>query len=348
MVEVLERAASDGRVVGLFARVSAFAERPVALARVQELRDAVLAFRSSGKPAVAFCETLGEFGPGTAACYLASAFDRVVLQPIGDVGLVGSYLPSPFLRGVLDKLGVEARMDHRYEYKTALNQVTERHLTESHREALQRIVDSQLGQIVTGIAEGRGLDSARVRDLVEAGPFFAEEALAAGLVDGLGYRDQVVDDVKQRTGGKLVPLARYRRRDRPRRGATVALVYGVGPSSSASGVPARSAASPNSPPTRSGRRCGRPGATGGQGDPLPGRQPGRVGRRFRRRVARGRPAQGDGQAGRRLDGRRGRFRRLLRGDGRRQDRRRSRPRSPARSAWSAASLRGRGWGTRSG
>lgn len=229
LVEALERGAEDERVVGLIARVGSSG---MGLAKLQELRDAVEAFSASGKPTVAWSETLGEFGPGTGAYYLATAFDEIYLQPSGDVNLTGFAVESPFIRGTLDKLGVMPRMDHRYEYKNAMNMFTEEKLTEPHREALQALIDSWYEQLVQGIAEGRGKDPEAVRALIDRGPFLGPEALEAGLVDGLAYRDEVYANMKQRVGedSELLYLYPYlKRAGRPHaEGETVALIYGVG------------------------------------------------------------------------------------------------------------------------
>ena len=73
VIEAIQRAEEDKRVVGLFARIGA---GDYGMATTQELRDAILAFRKAGKPAVAFAETFGEFGPGNRGYYLATAFDE--------------------------------------------------------------------------------------------------------------------------------------------------------------------------------------------------------------------------------------------------------------------------------
>ena len=118
VVDALDRGASDNRVLGFVARIGAVR---MGTAQVQELRDAVTRFRAHKKPAVAFAETFGEFGPGNNAYYLATAFDQIYLQPSGDVGLTGLMLESPFVKGTLAKLGTRFHGDHRYEYKNALN-----------------------------------------------------------------------------------------------------------------------------------------------------------------------------------------------------------------------------------
>jgi protease IV len=202
------------------------------IAQAQEVRDAVLAFRAKKKTAVAFAETFGEFGPGNGGYYLASAFDEIYLQPSGDIGLTGLISATPFLRGTLDKLGLVPRMDHRHEYKNAMNVVTEKKFTAAHKEATSRIVASVFGQMVKGIAEGRKLGEDEVRALFDKGPYLGKEAVDARLVDGLAYRDEVYEKAKAKAGkdAKLLFLGQYlERAGKPhRKGKTVALVYGVG------------------------------------------------------------------------------------------------------------------------
>ena len=144
LVAALDQARDDSRVVGLVARVGA---APLGMAQVQELRNAVIAFRAKKKPAVAYAETFGEFGPGGGAYYLATAFDEIWLQPSGDIGLTGVILESPFARGTLDKLGLKPRMDHRYEYKNAMNFYTEKKYDPYHKEAMEKLMNSWFSQL---------------------------------------------------------------------------------------------------------------------------------------------------------------------------------------------------------
>jgi len=229
VVEALHRAATDDRVVALIARVGS---APMGLAQLQEVRDAVLAFREKGKRAVAYAATFGEFDAGNGAYYLATAFDTIYLQPSGDVGLTGLIAETPFVRGTLDKLDLVPRLDHRWEYKNFMNTITERHYTAPHREATQRVMESQFAQIVQGIATARGLYPGAVRTLIDRGPFLGAEALKAQLVDALAYRDEVYSQVKAQAGeqAKLLFLSKYlARAGRPyTTGDTIALIYGVG------------------------------------------------------------------------------------------------------------------------
>ena len=230
LVDALEKAGDDPHVVGLVARLGA---APIGVAEIQEIRDAVKAFRTKKKFAVAYAETFGEFGPGNGAYYLATAFDEIWLQPSGDVGLNGLVGESPFFRGALDKLGVKPEFGQRHEFKNAMNTFTETKLTDAHREATRTLLESIYGQMVKGIAEGRKMTEADVRAAVDRGPYLGPEALEAKLVDGLAYRDEVHAKLKEKggTGAKLFGLAAYLKKEgRPHAEGkrTVALVYGVG------------------------------------------------------------------------------------------------------------------------
>ena len=229
VVDAMETAANDTRVVALVARIG---RNALGLAQLQEIRDAVLAFRQSGKPAIVHAEAFGEFGPGTGAYYLATAFGEIYLQPSGDVGLTGLIYETPFVRGTLDKIGVVPRMDHRREYKSAMNTFTEQKFTAPHRESIQKVMESQFEQIVKGIATARGLPEDTIRKLADRGPLSGQEALAEKLIDGIAYRDEVAAKVKEQVGqnAKALKFTKYlTRAGRPHeKGDTIALIYGVG------------------------------------------------------------------------------------------------------------------------
>jgi protease IV len=229
VVEALERAGDDDHVKGVVARIGA---ARLGTAQVQEIRDAVIKFRAKKKPAVAFAETFGEFGPGGAAYYLATAFDQIYLQPTGELGLTGIEADTPFITGTLEKAGVKMRGDRRHEFKNAWNMLTEKQFTPAHKEATERMIQSIADQMFRGIAQARKLTEDEVRALTDRGPLLAHEALEARLVDGLKYRDEVYEQVTTQAGkgAKLLYVGPYlERAGRPyKKGATIALIYGVG------------------------------------------------------------------------------------------------------------------------
>jgi len=229
VVDTIDRGAVDDRVVGIIAKIGA---APMGMAQTQEIRDAVLRFRSYKKFAVAYSETFGEFGPGNGAYYLATAFDHIYLQPSGDVGLTGIIMESPFIKDALSKLGVTFHGDHRYEYKNALNFLTETKYTDAHKEAMTAIMTSWFNQMKYGICDARQIAPDKFQAIVDAGPYLGKEAVDAKLVDAVAYRDEVYGKVKGQagSGAELLYLDKYlSRAGRPHdSGKTIALVFGVG------------------------------------------------------------------------------------------------------------------------
>ncbi len=196
LLRALHEAGDDDRVLGLVAKVGG----GLGWTTMQELRLGVRAFAATGKPNLAWSESLDEGSGGMAAYVLATGFDEIWLQPGGALGLLGVGVEATFVRGALDRLGVEPQLEQRYEFKNAADQVMRRELSEAHRTALDRLAESVYDEAVATVAAGRRLDAAQVRALTDTGPRTAREALDAGLVDALGYRDEAYAAMTARVG----------------------------------------------------------------------------------------------------------------------------------------------------
>jgi protease IV len=210
VVSGLRLARADQRVKALVVKLGG---RQMGLGMVQELRGAIKRLRDAGKLTVAWADTFGELSAGNLPYYLATAFDTVYLQPSGDVGLTGLAVERLFLRGAMDKLGVSFQIGTRHEYKSAAEQLTETGFSQPSREAMERITASVTEQLVDAIAERAKISAQDAARLINSGPFLAAQALDAGLVDALGYRDEVYSWVRKRAGSEavLLYLSRYQR-----------------------------------------------------------------------------------------------------------------------------------------
>jgi protease-4 len=226
-LRALHEAGQDRRVVGLIVKVGG----RLPWATMQELRLGVGEFAASGKPTVAWAESFAE-GGDMAAYVLAAGFDEVWLQPGGGLGMLGVGVETTFLRGALDRLGIEPELEQRHEYKNAADRLLRTEFTDAHRRALDRLAESVFDDAVVAIAQGRRLSAERVRELADTGPRTAAEARDVGLVDQVGYRDEVYATVRERVGAdaELLFADRWRRRHparrllRRRHGGHVALV----------------------------------------------------------------------------------------------------------------------------
>ena len=190
VVDTLRKAKVDRRVDAVLLKSTGFTT-PF-WGKVQEIRDAVIDFRTSGKPVYAYLE----YG-GDRDYYLASAADKVFLMPSSPLELTGVATYEVFLRGTLDKFGVYPDLHHIGEYKTASNTFTEKGFTAAHREMDIALNRDLYDQIVRGIAESRQRTEAEVRTLLDEGPFLPETAKQAGLIDEIAYEDQVVAKLRE-------------------------------------------------------------------------------------------------------------------------------------------------------
>jgi protease-4 len=187
------------RKAKLDARVSAVLLAPRELsspfwAKVQELREAVVDFKTSGKPVYAFLDNGGD-----REYYLATAADKVFLVPSATLNLTGIASYEVFLRGTLDWVGAVPDLMHIGDYKTAINVFTEKTFTPAHKEMSASLNRDQFDQLVRGIADGRRKSESEIRAAIDDGPLLPEDALRHGLVDDLAYEDEL-DDLVDKVG----------------------------------------------------------------------------------------------------------------------------------------------------
>ena len=176
------------------------------IGRSQEIRESILDFKKSGKKVVGYMTNCS-----TGNYLLASACDQIVLHPSGEVRLVGLRSETSFYKGVLDKLGIRANLEHIGEYKSASDVFTREDMSDAHREVQNAILDDLYDQLTQSIAEKRSWSQDDVKHLIDQGPFTAKQALAHGVVDRLAYRDQLKGIAKNLTGKncRLVKARQY-------------------------------------------------------------------------------------------------------------------------------------------
>lgn len=192
----LRMAARDERVAGAVVTVA----DTLSVAQAEELGAALEAFAAAGKQTIATASSFGELGPGNVPYYLALHTDAIWLQPSGAVGLTGVALEVTTLRGVLDKIGAEPQLGQRHEFKTAAETFMAREISAPNREMTQRIADSVVARISATAQRRRDVSPDDFRSVLAASPVPAASALAQGLVDHLGYRDDAYAHARNRWG----------------------------------------------------------------------------------------------------------------------------------------------------
>jgi protease-4 len=185
---VLRRAARDPDLAAIAVRLEG---PPGGLARVLSLRRA-LAEAAQHKPVLVWAESLS-----TEELLAASTATRLLVPESGSVFLVGLRYEGVFLRELLDKLGVAPEVVRVGAFKSAGEMLTRSTLSPEQREQLEALLDDHFAALVEGVAEGRRLDPAAVKECVDGGPFTAPAAREAGLIDDCRYPDEVPDQLRE-------------------------------------------------------------------------------------------------------------------------------------------------------
>lgn len=206
LVRAINVAATDERVKAVFASLNVTS---LSLAQVQDIAEALKYFQSQGKKAYLFSSGLGSFGQGTKEYYLASLFDEIMMQPHSDIGMTGVSIEVPFLKNILQKVGVEPEFYTRYEYKTAVASVLNSDFTPTYKEELEKLGGGLFEQMVSGIAYQRKTETSTIKDLINQAPVFASDALEAGLVDKIGYRSELQSKLKEEYNASFYDMTDY-------------------------------------------------------------------------------------------------------------------------------------------
>jgi protease-4 len=163
----------------------------------EEIRDAIADFRSSGKPVYAYMEYATD-----REYYLASACDKIYLAPPGELFINGLAADVMFFRGSLDKLGIYPDMVQIGKYKTAVETFTRKDMSDANREFMNALLDDLFGRYVDTVAKARGKSSEEMRTIIDDAPYSAAKAKEMGLIDGVGYRDEIEKELKTKLGYK--------------------------------------------------------------------------------------------------------------------------------------------------
>jgi protease-4 len=215
-------AASDNRVKALLIEPRGLR---VGWAKLEEIHRDIEDFKKSGKPVYALLQS-----PGSKEYYLGSAADRIFVSPDDVVEVKGFRIEETYLKNALDKLGIGVEVDHIGRFKDAGDLYTRTGMSPETREVLNQVLDQLFGDFCSTVGAARHKSADAIRTLVDMGPFTAAQAKAVGLVDELGYEDDVFAELKRKTGARdlnRLPFRTYFRAV-PSRGDRIAMLVGEG------------------------------------------------------------------------------------------------------------------------
>ncbi|HHV37330.1 MAG TPA: signal peptide peptidase SppA [Candidatus Cloacimonetes bacterium] len=192
MKKELKRAKNDSTIDGILLVNPSYG---TSFALMQELIEAFRDFKESGKHISVYYDNISNGG----YIFSASIADKIYLNPTGMLDLRGIAIASPYLRDLLDSVGVEPINLRSHKYKNAGNMFSESEMTEAEREVYESLLDSIYEQVLASIETGRGDRLIKpIAELVDEGPYvIAQEALDAGLVDKLIYQDELKGELKK-------------------------------------------------------------------------------------------------------------------------------------------------------
>jgi protease-4 len=197
ILDNIGKAAADDHINGIFLDISSI---PSGIASIEEIRNALIEFKKSGKFIYAYSEAFTQ-----PSYYLASIADKIYLHPTGMAELKGLRSEVLFFKGTLDKLGVEPQVFRHGKFKSAVEPFIQDKLSDANREQIRSYIGSIWNHMVDGIAKGRKLSTSQVQDI--ASKMLVTNAPAAvefKLVDELKYRDEVLEILQKKTEAKSI------------------------------------------------------------------------------------------------------------------------------------------------
>ncbi|EXB76391.1 Protease 4 [Morus notabilis] len=229
LCENFVKAAYDPRISGVYLHIDSL---NCGWAKVEEIRRHILDFRKSGKFIVAFVPVCRE-----KEYYLACACDEIYCPPSGYISLFGFTVQASFLRGVLDKVGIEPQVERIGKYKSAGDQLTRKTMSKENCEMLNALLDNIYGHWLDEVSSAKGKKREKVIDFIDEGVFHIERLKKDGWITDIKYDDelcsnlpalQVISMLQERLGlqkDKILPMVDYRKYCNVRKW-TVGLVRG--------------------------------------------------------------------------------------------------------------------------
>ena len=186
MLQTLDRAAADPSIKFLYMNLN---QIQAGVTHIEELRAAILKFRESGKAVIAYADNYSQ-----GAYYLATAADKVYINPYGSATLTGLSISTMFFKDLLDRAGVEAQLIRHGKFKAAAEQFISNKMSEENREQLKAYLDAVWNTWTTDIAASRSISKAKIDSITDNLVLTtAQKALDNKLVDGLLYKDELSD-----------------------------------------------------------------------------------------------------------------------------------------------------------
>ncbi len=189
--QAIETAKTDNKIKGIYLNIKYL---QAGISTVDEIRESLLDFRSSGKWIVAYSDVYTE-----GAYYLASAADKVYLNPEGQIEFNGLATEVIFFKRMFDKLEIKPQVFRVGDFKSAVEPFLRDNLSDENKLQLNSMLNSIYGEMLNKISESRKISKANLKEISDDMMVQnAKQALKYGLVDSLYYDDQLKDELRER------------------------------------------------------------------------------------------------------------------------------------------------------
>lgn len=187
----IQKAADNAYIKGIYLEAGSIAAQP---ASMEEIRNALLRFKQTGKFIVAYGDTYSG-----SDYYICSVADKVILNPKGSVAWHGLASQTIYFKDLLAQLGVEMEVFKVGTYKSAVEPYTNMEMSAENREQISAYITSIWDNMVKGVSFSRGISTEQLNHYADQYMDFcsSEECLAAGLIDTILYKDATKDYLKQ-------------------------------------------------------------------------------------------------------------------------------------------------------
>ncbi len=194
ILKSIKKAETDDRIKGIYITHSNVG---AGYATTEEIRNALKHFKTSGKFIYAYSNFYSQ-----KAYYLNSVADSIIVNPEGMIGFTGLSAQLLFFKKLQNKIGVEMQVVRHGKFKAAVEPYLREDMSPENREQNEAYLNSMWDQVLKGVAEERDIDIKKLNKIADNVSLFKDIKLAVeyGLIDGLKYRDQVLDDLKALTG----------------------------------------------------------------------------------------------------------------------------------------------------
>lgn len=230
ILDMIDKASADANIAGIFLDLD---EVSAGVAALEEIRDALIEFKKSGKYITAYSEVYSQ-----RAYYLASVSDKVYINPIGFPEWKGLNAEILFFKGVLEKIGVEPIVIRHGKFKSAIEPFISDKMSDENRLQTRTFLNSIWSNLKQAVSQSRKIDEARLQQIADnAFVTSSEQGLEYKLVDAIKYRDEVIAELQDKSKAEsekkipFVTLSEYKdaKDSRPvKKGEKIAVIFAEG------------------------------------------------------------------------------------------------------------------------